>query len=259
MGSVYRALQRASLSQRKACTFGVDRAGCPVIYVDTGRHVVADVEWEETRRFVLFVVEHALAQAKEGSGDWGGIGRQFSVVLDLESFTLDSLDLDVPIYLFQMLSYNYPGQMRALLVVSESVLAWTLWNLVLPLMSEEAKSRIHWGLTHADLPRFIDPSQLPPRYGGPSDSPTPFPPHLADQIRLYDAQADASLASLPLELQEHIRDRQAAAAALDDSADDAADAAVDRQDSLQSHDHPEDSPDEEQDESVWGFIGSFLN
>jgi hypothetical protein len=238
-----------SLEQRKACVFGADRAGCPVIYIDTGRHVVAEVDWEETRRFVLFMVEHALSLAPERSGDWDGVGRQFSVVLDLSTFGLESLDLDVPLYLFQMLSYNYPGQMRALLVVSDSVLAWTLWNIVLPLMSEEAKSRIHWGLSHEDLQRFIHPTQLPALYGGGARD---FPPPLERQLLVYQAQIAARTTTLPPPLQAYLRERKAATDAL--------------QARLEGGDVPPPTPqddeevdeEEEEDESAWGFLGSIL-
>ncbi len=172
--------------------FGRDRGGRPVFYIDVGRHHMEAVDWEETRRFVVFYTEHLLAQAGEEVG-------QFVAVADLSGLGLHALDLRMPPYLLELLAHHYTDRLCFLYVLSDSIFVSVLWRLVSHLLSDEVKRRIYWGLRPADLARFIPPESIPERYGGRG-----VVPPLDDQIRSLDAAAHASFEALPPSVRAHI-------------------------------------------------------
>jgi CRAL/TRIO domain len=174
-----------SLRQEKAYMFGKDRGGRPVFYIDVGRHVVDEVDFEETKRFVVFYTEHLLAEAGDAVG-------QFVAVADLSGVGLRNLDLRVPPFLFEVLNAHYTDRLAFLYVLSDSALVSVLWRLVSHLLSDEIKRRIRWGLRHEDLERFIPPHHIPERYGGRGAVPP-----LDDRLALLHARALASRAALP--------------------------------------------------------------
>ena len=143
-------LQEISIRSRKCFIQGRTPEGHPIIYLRAGLHDTSKVEVEETKRFVIFVLEHALHLTGHTNES------KFVVIADFADFGYAGFDREAVNFILKMLSLNYPERLRQLYIVNEGWLFWCLWKLVGPFLDERTSRKIHmlsqdFTMMHEDL------------------------------------------------------------------------------------------------------------
>lgn len=127
-----------SISTGKARFVGrIAATNAPLIYVDVEKHDYYAIEEEETRDYVICMIEHAIAMSYQHGGD-----GYVSVVFDVGGLGWNSSDTSAVRFIALMLSANYPERLQTLFIVNEGMLFWTLWAIAQPFMDQRTLDKV---------------------------------------------------------------------------------------------------------------------
>ena len=111
-----------------------DRMNRPILVSIIGRHLGGHRDIEEVRRFIIYLLEKAVALAAPE--------EKILSVFDLTAFSLRNMDLEsVSVFLGTLQAY-YPEILGQLLVVNAPFVFWACWAVIRPLIDPNTPRRL---------------------------------------------------------------------------------------------------------------------
>uniref|UniRef100_G1LLQ0 SEC14 like lipid binding 4 n=1 Tax=Ailuropoda melanoleuca TaxID=9646 RepID=G1LLQ0_AILME len=159
---------------------GYDYEGCPVWFDIIGtldpKGLLLSASKQELIRKRIRVCELLLRECELQSQKLGRKTEMVLMVFDMEGLSLKHLwKLAVEVYqqFFAILEANYPETLKNLIVIRAPKLFPVAFNLVKLFMSEETQRKIVilGGNWKQELPKFVNPDQLPVEFGGTMTDP----------------------------------------------------------------------------------------
>jgi hypothetical protein len=156
----------------KVFFFGHDKAGRPCLIVRARYHWPNDFTLENTMRFVIYTVEHAVKLADER-----GVG-QMCVIFDRAHMTAENRDhnlIGLLRRLAGMLQDFYAERLAAVYILYVNWFFWLMFKVIKPLLNRKTGEKINILRNVDALREFFDPDQLMLEYGGTSDFTPEYP------------------------------------------------------------------------------------
>ena len=121
---------------RRRVTFFHDRdkMNRPVLVSIIGRHLGSNRDIEEVRRFIIYLLEKAVALAAPE--------EKILSVFDLTAFGLRNMDLESVSVFLGTLQVYYPEILGQLLVVNAPFVFWACWAVIRPLIDPNTAEKI---------------------------------------------------------------------------------------------------------------------
>ncbi|XP_038704333.1 phosphatidylinositol transfer protein 3-like [Tripterygium wilfordii] len=150
------------LAQNKVFMQGLDKKGRPIVVAFGGRHRPSNTTVEETKRFVVYIIEKICARMLSPL-------EKFLAIVDLEGWGYTSSDVRAYLAALSILQDCYPERLGKLLIVNVPYMFMTAWKCVYPFIDSKTKTKIVFvenKKLSSTLLGDIDESQLPDIYGG---------------------------------------------------------------------------------------------
>ena len=140
-------------SKNKAYRHGVDKDGKPVVYVFARRHRTSDRDIAELYKFIVYQIEDALAYSLPHE-------ERLVIVFDLARFTFDSMDYEAVKALIEVMQYNYPDSLHAILIVNEPWIFKACWVIIRGWLDPVTAGKVNF-IPLASLSDFVAEEQMP--------------------------------------------------------------------------------------------------
>lgn len=154
----------AEIATDKVFVQGADVDGRPCMYILAAKHVVAERDVEECKRFVCYALDRCIEQIDPAKNPSGTI----SIIFDLRGMGMANCDVAITRAVFDTLANHYPERMGVLWMYDAPYIFWGLWTVVSPFIDVVTSKKIIF-LYAADPKQMVDsfePEELPLDVGG---------------------------------------------------------------------------------------------
>eukprot|EP00127_Corallochytrium_limacisporum_P006589 Clim_evm18s231 gene=Clim_evmTU18s231 len=140
---------------------GHDLEKRPILILDLGKNTPSNTDIVIFTRMVVLFMESVVDCMPHNV-------HQFTMILDFNTFSLNSADMNQTKGLFQVLSDYYPERLGCCLLVDAPWMFNAVWYALKGLMSPRTISKIHF-INRGDIPKYIEGKEIPQRFGGRMD------------------------------------------------------------------------------------------
>ena len=145
------------VESKKSFIQGTDKKGHPVVYVFARRHDKYNRDVDEITRFIIHTISTALKQSVPTE-------EQIIIVFDLTNFGLSCMDYEAVKILISILAHNYPEILATVHIVNHPWLFNACWAVIRPWIDPVTAEKVNF-TSVADLPKFIEPENIPEDLG----------------------------------------------------------------------------------------------
>ncbi|KAJ1832728.1 phosphatidylinositol transfer protein csr1 [Coemansia sp. RSA 2711] len=159
---------------------GVDRLGCPLMYVRVRRIMPRANQSFVLKRFLVHQFEALQFVTRKCT--------RISMLYDFTGFSMDNTPFHIVHFLVTMGIRQYAETTSVLILLVDSWLFANFWNLVRPFLDANLSARIVFAKSIDDVRVFVDDRQIPEEVGGSNRFQAVFKlPEINENSQLFDA------------------------------------------------------------------------
>jgi hypothetical protein len=149
---------REEIDSGKVTVNGVDLKGRPVITVIARKHDKSKRDFDQMRRFIIYMLEETMKQAQPHE-------EKMVILFDLAGFGMQCMDYEILKMLIEILQFNYPETLSVALVVSAPMLFSACWMIIRPWLDPVTAAKCTF-LSTSQLTNHVDPAAIHPEVLG---------------------------------------------------------------------------------------------